>query len=106
MEFNLIKLENKFILVSDEGINEGDRIIRLSNLEQSIANDEWDNDTHDDWRKIVAGIPDLPSIDFSSLSEEDCKKIGWVDVEKLALKYVISIYSLRKVSIHIYKNRP
>lgn len=36
--------------------------------------------------KIIAGIHGLPSIDFSALSEEDCKKIGWVDVEKLAMK--------------------
>lgn len=35
-------------------------------------------------KKIIAGIPELPSIDFSVLSEEDCKKIRWVDVEKLA----------------------
>lgn len=36
--------------------------------------------------KIIAGIPELPSIDFSALSEEDCKKIGWIDVKKLADK--------------------
>ena len=38
------------------------------------------------YKKIIAGIPELPSIDFSALSEEDCKKIGWVDSEKLAVK--------------------
>ena len=36
---------------------------------------------------IIAGIPELPSIDFSALSDEDCKKIGWVDVRKIAQKY-------------------
>lgn len=35
--------------------------------------------------KVIAGIPDLPSIDFSALSQEDCKKIGWVDVQRLAI---------------------
>lgn len=38
--------------------------------------------------KIIAGLPKLPNIDFSSLSEEDCKKIGYVDVEKLANSYI------------------
>lgn len=43
--------------------------------------------------KIIAGIPELPSIDFSALSEEDCKKIGWVDVEKLANEsFPVSIF--------------
>lgn len=32
-------------------------------------------------KKIIAGIPQLPSIDFRGLSDDDCKKIGWVDVE-------------------------
>jgi len=41
-------------------------------------------------KKIIAGIPELPSVDFSALSEEDCKKIGWVDVEELAAEYAVN----------------
>lgn len=33
--------------------------------------------------KVIAGIPQLPSIDFSALSEDECKRIGWVNVEML-----------------------
>jgi hypothetical protein len=39
-------------------------------------------------KKIVAGIPEMPTIDFSDLSEADCKKVGWVDVEKLARNFM------------------
>lgn len=73
----LVKLQDKFILVSNEIAGytynkptwNSDNRIGLSENNQS--------------KKIIAGIKDLPSIDFSLLSEEDCKKIGWVDVEKL-----------------------
>jgi len=32
--------------------------------------------------KVIAGCKGVPDIDYSALSDEDCKKIGWVDVEK------------------------
>jgi hypothetical protein len=48
----------KYILVVDDSaINQDDFICRLSNGEQDIANDEWDNDIHNDWKKIVAHLP-------------------------------------------------
>lgn len=37
--------------------------------------------------KIIAGIPEMPSIDFSALSEANCKKIGWVNFLKIAREY-------------------
>lgn len=37
--------------------------------------------------KIIAGIPGLPIIDFSEISEQDLKKIDYIDVEKLALDF-------------------
>lgn len=60
-----------------------------------IENDKyeiWDKD------KLIASShnTDLPSIDFSQLSEEDCKNIGWVDVEKLANEYFIKHNLLNK----------
>lgn len=100
----LIKTEDKFILVSDEEIKEGDwciatyphptehYLVQANNI--VLGNVEHgkqllfshNNLTHEIrfCKKIIAGIPELPSIDFSLLSEEDCKTIGWVDVEKLA----------------------
>ena len=48
----------KYIFVVDDSpINQDDFICRLSNGEQDIANDEWDNNIHDDWKKIVAHLP-------------------------------------------------
>lgn len=71
-------LPNQHILISDEEIKEGfykycpfDDINKIHKQEGQYF------DKHE--YKIIAGIPELPSIDFSALSEEDCKKIGWVD---------------------------
>lgn len=43
--------------------------------------------------KVIAGIPQLPSIDFSALSEDECKSIGWVDVEKVANLWYESLFN-------------
>lgn len=97
MKLQLIMLPNP-ILVSDEEIKEGCSCyhiehkkvgkFELSKLSEPVLN--YDDDgakalvSLEYCKKTIAGIPELPSIDFSILSEEDCKKIGWVDVEKLA----------------------
>ena len=39
-------------------------------------------------KKIVAGTPNTLPIDFSKLSEEECKKIQWFDIEGLADGFV------------------
>lgn len=75
-------LPNQPILISDEEIKEGEP-------GYSINNATYTHFSHlgsSYGRKIIAGVKDLPSVDFSALSEEDCKKIGWIDVEKLAWK--------------------
>ena len=69
------------IIVSDEKIKENDwfytecldNIFQATNFPLSAT----------DAKKIIAGLPDLPSIDFSLLSEEECKTIGYVDAEKI-----------------------
>ena len=73
------------ILVSDEKYNDGNFVL----LPYSYDIVKCVNGTTfiEGSKKIIAGIPELPSIDFSGLSEEDCKKIGWVDVEKIANEY-------------------
>lgn len=48
--------------------------------------------------KIIAGISKLPSINFHNLSEEDWKRIGLIDVKKLAEKETIK----SKASAWIY----
>lgn len=73
------------ILVSDEQIKEGDFYFKYDRILQ------WVKETSVTYTRvhpsnypkpIVAGLPDLPKLDLSLIAEE----IGWVDVEKLALK--------------------
>lgn len=82
----LIKLKDEFILVSDEEIKEATLHINLSTNEIEKASKNlginWANNARgvrEQYKKIIAGIPELPSIDFSLLSEEDCKKIGAIN---------------------------
>ena len=100
MKTKLIKLQDKFILVSDEVIKEGDSIYSFKSknvfkadsieyMEKHNMIEDFDKSFYinsNQSKKIIAGIPELPSIDFSLLSEEDSKTIGWVDVEKLSYK--------------------
>lgn len=80
------------ILVSDEEI-EGNEWYLWNNspiknhIVPTTDGDMWSNNFHKSKLKIIAGIPELPVIDFSTLSEEDCKKIELFDVEKIANEY-------------------
>lgn len=79
----LIKTKYRFILISDEDIKYDDYFFDNNN---GLTGQYFQG--HMDFtfcNKIIAGIPELPLIDFSLLKEADCKRIGWVDVEKLAL---------------------
>lgn len=102
MKTKLIKQQDKFILVSDETIEN----CYVYDFEENVCY-FWNKPTNEintnflkSCKKIIAGIPELPSIDFSLLSEEDCKEIGWVDVEKLAdefyKKYQSKPYAMEK----------
>lgn len=75
MKIQLIKLEDTNILVSDEKIDEGHYVyhkkygmFRFETLEQGNISHQC--------KKIIAGIPDLPQIDYSSLSLEDKEKLN------------------------------
>lgn len=88
MKYQLIMIPNQPILVSDEEIKEGEP-------GYSINNATYTHFSHlgsSYGRKIIAGVKDLPSVDFSALSEEECKKIGWVDVDKEWNKYYTKYY--------------
>lgn len=93
MKLQLIMLPNP-IVVSSERIKINQQYLtsdyRVVNWHEDFEDDVIKNPIH--WKNIIpkpiiAGIPSLPTIDFSALSDEDVKKIGWVDVEKLATKY-------------------
>lgn len=92
MKYKLIMLDQP-ILVSDEEIKSGDSVLFNISSTAIHKNVKVNYTSVYDKKgkllfdkegtiKVVAGIPELPTIDFSALSEEDCKKIGWVDVEK------------------------
>lgn len=57
MKHKIIQTENYLLIIDDLEINQYDFIYKLSNGEQDIANDEWDNDVHNDWKKIIAHLP-------------------------------------------------
>lgn len=105
MKIQLIKTLDKFILVSDEKINAGkDYYFDMAELmsyikDPSNPNFKWIVKAREDFTesnsyqyKIIAGISELPKIDFSMLSEEDSKFIGYFDINKLALsEYTIPL---------------
>lgn len=100
------------ILVSDEEINEHTKPCYCFN---SIKN-TWDDNIifyqgampkyhYKGFKKIIAGIPELPSVDFSALSEKECKVIGWIDLEKLARDAVSASNSVDvKLVREVWKN--
>lgn len=56
-------------------------------------------------KKIIAGIPNLPSVNLSALSEKECKVIGWIDLEKLARDAVSASNSVDvKLVREVWKN--
>lgn len=84
MKTQLIKLQDKFILVSDEEIKVGDIALDLcedmgTKFESFIVDKATLKFANQECKKIISKNPD-----FSLLSEEELKSIGWVDVEKLA----------------------
>lgn len=103
MNYTLIKLQDKYILCSNKKIKEGDWFyVKTQNIEggnivnQSTGNGKfaWKNhilSKETDERgyhpnhclKIIAGIEGLPNIDFSLLSEKDCKEIGYIKDKEL-----------------------
>lgn len=91
MKTQLIILENKSLIVSDEELlNEKDFYLGYPDYNHVF---QWNmgNGIHKGKstyaKKIIAGLENQPTIDYSALSDEDCKKIGYVDVKKLANKY-------------------
>ena len=80
MNYKLIMLENP-ILVSDEKPSETDY---YWDSKQNTIRIGTNNCVEGGYKKkIIAGYDSLPQIDFSILSEEDCKTIKFVNVDKL-----------------------
>lgn len=83
MKAQLIMLQ-KPIIVSDEEIKAGDgsRILWTNNEIYSNKKSSFIGVDFTDCQKIIAGIPELPQIDWNNLENE----FGWVDVGELAEK--------------------
>jgi hypothetical protein len=92
----LHKLQEGFIVTSEETPKGSDLIIWTGNTVEHfpkqgtpqikygciVESVNYSGTTHKDWKKVIA---QQDQIDFSSLSEEEQKEIGWFDVEELAL---------------------
>jgi hypothetical protein len=87
MNFTLHKLNEGFIVTSDEDILSYNGLKYLAYPDYSTVH-IWDmKGIHKDksvWVKPVIAQQD--QIDFSALTEEEQKKIGWFNTEKLAYK--------------------
>lgn len=104
MNYKLIMLEPYPVIVSDEEIRIGDLVINLNSsykhkevctIDNKIELDNYANKSGNDCQKIIASSNpehNLPLINFSLLSDGDCKRIGYVDVGKLAEEYSQSFY--------------
>lgn len=88
MKTQLIILENKSLIVSDEEIKDGweGYAYKHDVVGKIYKHKKTTNTWYNDAKKIIAGLENLPIIDYSALSDEDCKKIGYVDVDAIIKK--------------------
>jgi hypothetical protein len=82
MNYTLHKLSEGFIVTSDEEIKHKETWYNPMTADIGI---NWhEKGIPKEWSKTLKVIAQQDQIDFSSLSEEEQKEIGWFDVEKLA----------------------
>lgn len=81
-EYNIIISKEKEQVVLNKWYYESDNHVPIYQFtKDTLPNEYYLNE-------VIAGYSNLPSIDYSMLSKEDCKKIGWIDVEKYADKVI------------------
>jgi hypothetical protein len=85
MKLTLHKLLEGFLITSDEKIEKGWKGIAFKKDVKGFVFNHFytENPWYADAKKVIA---QQDQIDFSDLKEEDQKKIGWFDVEILAIK--------------------
>lgn len=90
MKTQLILLDTP-IIVSNEKFEKKD-LICFVDLENNFVVEVCKNiDNYNiDTKKIIAGLPELPSIDFNGFEEQ----LGIIDVEKLSMSYLDMTYNL------------
>lgn len=79
-QYTLIMLPNNPIIISNEKLSIKDECYHLEGF--TTIEDDLDKEIiyKNGGRKIVAGVKDLPQINFSKLTKQEKEKIGWVDV--------------------------
>jgi hypothetical protein len=81
-QFNLHKLPEGFIITSDGVVTHGDGW--YNPITGDMGTNWYEKGIPKEWSKTLKVIAQQDQIDFSALSEEEQKEIGWFDVEKLA----------------------
>lgn len=88
MKLILHKLKEGFVITSDEEIRKGDLVIKENGIMNYAMGLDTINTTEmwseAGWKKVIA---QQDQIDFSALTEEEYKMIGWVDCLKFAKEY-------------------
>jgi hypothetical protein len=86
MNYTLHKLQEGFIATSDEEIKTGDiKWHHVTGLRKALVDGNYTNQF-----KVIA---QQDQIDFSFLSKEEQKEIGWFDIEKLTYKHCRKVKS-------------
>ena len=90
--YTLHKLSEGYIVCSNEQIEKGSIVLEtLIDGKKELFEIHTLNDI--DLERQVKVIAQQDQIDFSALSEEEQKEIGWFDVEKLAYNYSFATQS-------------
>jgi hypothetical protein len=103
-KFTLYKTQKGFIVTSDEVPKDGELILPDSRIIATYREMYKGDEPLKCWLKVIA---QQEQIDFSLLKEEEQKKIGWFDVEKLSFakyEYCMSDIYLIKDEVRNYTN--
>lgn len=91
IKYKLIQLPDATIVVSDEEITNNDWVIDNRDGMNNFIHQFSTNFKNELVEKIIAGLQNLHAIKYN-LSDEDAKKIGYVDLDKLAEEQAINAW--------------
>jgi hypothetical protein len=57
MQHKIVKTENYLVAINDNDIYKGDYIYNNQTNEVDVATHEWQGETSDEWKKIIAHLP-------------------------------------------------
>jgi len=100
--YTLHKLKEGFIITSDEEIKVGDLVI--DSLGLLIVKSQQGVDAMQNANHIKKVIAQQDQIDFSALSEEEQKKIGWFDLIDYSEEISNLLYNKESFNNNIFKS--